>query len=92
MPNTLFTNFSTELKEQIGMWFDELRETSFPDNDTFKFHFQRKSRLQSLLEILAERRSQTFYKRIDVHSVTNATGQIYVSMIFLVVTFFVGKY
>ena len=31
--------------------------------------------LESLLEILIKRRSQTFYKPIDVHSVTNAIGE-----------------
>ena len=31
--------------------------------------------LKSFLEILTKRRSQTFYKRIDVHSVTNILGE-----------------
>ena len=31
--------------------------------------------VESLLEILTKRRSQTFYKPVDVHSVTNAIGQ-----------------
>ena len=31
--------------------------------------------LESLLEILIKRRSQSFYKPIDVHSVTNAVGE-----------------
>ena len=30
--------------------------------------------VQSLLEILTNRRSQAFYKLIDVHSVTNVIG------------------
>ena len=38
--------------------------------------------------ILTERWSQTFYKPIDVHFVTNAIDEIEVSMVFLVVTFF----
>ena len=32
--------------------------------------------LESLLEILTNRRPQTFYKHIDVHSVANAKGEI----------------
>ena len=31
--------------------------------------------VESLLEILTSRRSQAFYKLVDVHSVTNATGE-----------------
>ena len=46
--------------------------------------------MESLLEIITERGSQKFYKFIDVHSLTNATDEIDVS-IFLVVTFFVGS-
>ena len=46
--------------------------------------------VDSLLEIITERGGQ-FYKPIDVHSVTNATDKIEVSMIFLVVTFFVSR-
>ena len=49
--------------------------------------------VDSLLEIITERRSQKFYKFIDVHSMTNAIDEIVVSMIFkifLVVIFFVG--
>ena len=30
---------------------------------------------ESLLEILTKRKSQTFYKPVDVNSVTNATGE-----------------
>ena len=45
----------------------------------------------SLLEIITERGSQKLYKPIDVHSVTNATDKIEVSMVFLAVTFFVGR-
>ena len=47
--------------------------------------------MNSLLKIITERRSQKFYKTIDVHSLTNATNEIEVSMIYLVVTFFVGR-
>ena len=32
--------------------------------------------VESLLEILTKRRSETFYKLIDVHSVTNVFGEI----------------
>ena len=45
----------------------------------------------SLLQIITERGSQKLYKPIDVHSVTNAIDKIEVSMVFLVVTFFVGR-
>ena len=31
--------------------------------------------VESLLEILTERRSQAFYKPVDVHSVRNAVGK-----------------
>ena len=44
-----------------------------------------------LLEIITERGSQKFYKPTDVHSVTNAIDKIEVSMVFLAVTFFVGR-
>ena len=47
--------------------------------------------VDSLEEIITERGSQKFYKPIDIHSVTNAIGKIEVSMVFLVVTFFVGR-
>ena len=47
--------------------------------------------VDSLLEIITERGSQKLYKPIDVHSVTNAIDKIEVSMVFLVVTFFVGR-
>ena len=47
--------------------------------------------VESLLEIITERGSQKFYKPIDVHSVTNAIDKIEVSMVFLAVTFFVGR-
>ena len=33
--------------------------------------------VESLLEMLPKRRSQTFYKPVDVHSVTNAIGEIF---------------
>ena len=47
--------------------------------------------VESLLEITTERGSQKFYKSIYVHSLVNALNEIKVSMIFLVVTFFVGR-
>ena len=47
--------------------------------------------VDSLLEIITERGSQKFYKPIDVQPVTNAIDKIEVSMIFLAVTFFVGR-
>ena len=47
--------------------------------------------LDSLLIIITERRSQKFDKPSDVHSVTNAIDEIEVSMVFLAVTFFVGR-
>ena len=31
--------------------------------------------VESLVEILTKRRSQVFYKPVDVHSVTNAIGE-----------------
>ena len=43
--------------------------------------------MDSLLEIITERGSQKFYKPIDVHPI----DKIEVSMIFLTVTFFVGR-
>ena len=46
--------------------------------------------VDSLLETIAKRESQKFYKPIDVHSLTNATNEIDVSMIFLVVIFIAG--
>ena len=46
--------------------------------------------VDSLLETIAKRESQKFYKPIDVHSLTNAINEIDVSMIFLVVIFIVG--
>ena len=47
--------------------------------------------VDSLLEIITERGSPKFYKPIDVHSVTNAIDKIEVSLVFLAVTFFVGR-
>ena len=47
--------------------------------------------MDSLLEIITERGSQKFYKPIDVHPMTNAIDNVEVSMIFLAVTFFVGR-
>ena len=47
--------------------------------------------VDSLLEIITERGSQKFYKPINVHSLNDAINEIEVSMIFLVVTFFVGR-
>ena len=46
--------------------------------------------VDSLLETIAKRESQKFYKPIDVRSLTNATNEIDVSMIFLVVIFIAG--
>ena len=42
---TLFTIFSTKLKKLIGIiiW-NEIYETSFAGNETFKFYLRRKSR------------------------------------------------
>ena len=48
--------------------------------------------VDSLLEMITERESQKFYKPVDVHSLTHAIDEIEVSMIFLVVTFFVGRW
>ena len=45
--------------------------------------------VDSLLETIAKRGSQKFYKPIDVHSLTNAINEIEVSMIFIVVIFIV---
>ena len=47
----------------------------------------------SLQEIMTERGSQKFYKPIYiyVHSLANAMKEIEVSMMFLVVIFFVGR-
>ena len=39
--------------------------------------------VESLLEIITERRRQKFYKPIDVNSVANAIDYIEVTMIFL---------
>ena len=39
--------------------------------------------MDSLLEIMTERRVQKFYKPIDVNSVTNDLDKVEVSMIFL---------
>ena len=47
--------------------------------------------MDSLLEIITERGSQKFYKPIDAHSVTNAIDKIEVSVVFLAVTFFMGR-
>ena len=44
--------------------------------------------IESLLYIIKEGRVHTFYKPIDVNSVTNAVDEIKLSMTFLVVTFF----
>ena len=54
MSNTLFTNFSTELKKQIGICKNTVLKCNKllsqimwrADNDTFKFYFQRKSRFR----------------------------------------------
>ena len=42
--------------------------------------------VESLQKILTKRRSQTFYKPTDVHSVTNIVSEV--SIILLVVRFF----
>ena len=41
----MFTNSLIELKKQIGiMIWSKIQETSFANNETFKFYFRRKSR------------------------------------------------
>ena len=47
--------------------------------------------VESLLEIITERKSQKFYKPIDVHSVANAIEKVEVSMVKFVVIFFCGQ-
>ena len=49
--------------------------------------------VDKLLEIIINnrKRNQKFYKPIDAHSVTHAIDEIDVSVIFFVVTFFVGR-
>ena len=47
--------------------------------------------MDSLPEIITETGCQKFYKPIDVHSVTNAIDETGVSMLFLAVTFLVGR-
>ena len=47
--------------------------------------------MDSLLEMIPEKRNQKFYNLIDVHSVTNAIDEIVVNMIFLVISIFVGR-
>ena len=49
--------------------------------------------VDKLLEIIINnrKRNQKFYKLIDAHSVTHAIDEIDVSVIFFVVTFFVGR-
>ena len=44
--------------------------------------------MDSLLEIIAERRSQRLCKSMDAYSVKNDIEEIEVSMFFLIVTFF----
>ena len=46
--------------------------------------------VERLLEIKTEKRSQKFYKPIDVNYVTNAIDEIEVSLIFLAVIFLQG--
>ena len=46
--------------------------------------------VDSLLEIITATGSQKFYKPIKVYTMTNAIGDIGVSMVFLVVTFYCG--
>ena len=43
------------------------------------------------LKVMSERKVQKFYKPIDINSVTNAIDKIEVSMIFLAVTFYLGR-
>ena len=47
--------------------------------------------VESLLEIITERKSQKFYKPIDVHSMANAIEKVEVSMVKFVVIFFCGQ-
>ena len=47
--------------------------------------------VNSLIETITERGRQKFYKPIDVDSVTSAIYKAEVSMVFLAVTFFVGR-
>ena len=47
--------------------------------------------VDSLLQIITEKGNQKFYNSIEVHYVTNAIDEIEVRMIFLVVTFLVGR-
>ena len=47
--------------------------------------------VDSLLEIITEKRSQKSYKTTDVHFVVSTIDEIEVSMLFLAVTFFVGR-
>ena len=47
--------------------------------------------VESLLEIITERKSQNFYKPIDVHSMANAIEKVEVSMVKFVVIFFCGQ-
>ena len=47
--------------------------------------------VDSLPEIITATESQMFYRHIEVYSITNAIGEIGVSMIFLAVTFFCGR-
>ena len=43
---TLFTKFSTELKKLMEIMIrNKIYETSFADNETLKFYFRRKSRI-----------------------------------------------
>ena len=48
--------------------------------------------VESFLEIMKGRGSQKFYKSIYLHSLTNALNDTEVSMNFLEVTFFVGRW
>ena len=51
---------------------EDLLRTVFMKNvGTLKYSLT----VESLLEILTKRRSQAFYKLIDVHSVTNVIGE-----------------
>ena len=50
---------------------DLLRIVFMKNEGTLKYSLT----VESLLEILTKRRSQAFYKLIDVHSVTNVIGE-----------------
>ena len=71
------------------LWIDLLNLLMFINEECGNLKYS--LMVDSLLEIMTERGSQKFYKPIYVHSLTNAMKEIEVSMMFLVVTFFVGR-